>query len=38
MELKTPELISTAQGTVTRGKHCRYLLVWFSFLFLRVLH
>lgn len=39
MELKTPDLISTAQGAVTRGKHCGYLLVWFSFfLFLHVLH
>lgn len=39
MELKTPDLISTAQGNVTSGKHHRYRSVWFSFfLFLYILN
>lgn len=39
MELKTPDLISTALGEVTSGKRRRYLSVWFGFfLFLYVLN
>lgn len=39
MELKTPDLISTALGKVTGSKRRGYLSVWFSFfLFLHVLN
>lgn len=31
MELKTPDLISTAPGKMTGGERGRYLRVWFSF-------
>lgn len=31
MELKTPDLISTAPGKMTGGERQRYLRVWFSF-------
>lgn len=39
MELKTPDLISTAHGNVTTDKHHRYRSVWFGFfLFLYILN
>lgn len=39
MELKTPDLISAAQGKVTSARRRRYQSVWFSFfLFLYLLN